>query len=124
MLIILTCIPVLAPLFKFFSHKLGSKDYRTNAYGNNNRTAKDGSNGHSLQTLSKNGATTHRVSKSMMSQDAFPKNESQETILSTGQDAEDGTRRGQILKTVEVQIQSTNRNQQDDDQERYKKNFV
>lgn len=60
----------------------------------------------------------------MMSQDAFPKNESQETILSTGQDAEDGTRRGQILKTVEVQIQSTNRNQQDDDQERYKKNFV
>ncbi|RFU26576.1 hypothetical protein B7463_g9767, partial [Scytalidium lignicola] len=125
--IILTCMPVLAPLFKFFSKKFNSRDYRTdyrtNSYGNNSRSIKDDRNDHNLQVLSKNGTGINKASSSKY-QDTFTKNESQETILSNSvpEVANERAEKGQILKTIEVRVQSTNI--ENVEERRHNKHFV
>jgi hypothetical protein len=129
--IILTCIPVLAPLFKFFSQKLSSNGYGSNGYTSNgypsNGYASKGdrhrqSQGHNLQVLAKAGNATNTTSKISRTQRDATANDSQETILGPlGRDSDEGIQRGDILKTVRVEVQSTSR---EDDQERSRKHFV
>jgi hypothetical protein len=126
--IILTCIPVLAPLFKFFSQKLtsngdgyGSSGYPSNSYAGKSDLQRQ-SQGHSLQMLSKAGNTTNTVSKSSKLQREVTGNDSQETILGLGDgDSDERIQRGEILKTVQVRVESKSR---EDDQEKRHKHFV
>jgi hypothetical protein len=125
--IILTCIPVLAPLFKFFSQKLstngyGSSGYPSNGYGSKSDRQRQ-SQGHTLQVLSKAGNTTNTVSKSAKAQRDVTSNDSQETILGlSAGDSDERIQKGEILKTVQVQVESTSR--EDDQERRHNKHFV
>jgi hypothetical protein len=125
--IILTCIPVLAPLFKFFSQKLssngygyGDSGYPSNGYASKERHRQN--QGHSLQVLSKAGNATNITSKSSKTRRDATGNDSQETILGLGAgDSDERIQKGEILKTVQVQVQSSS---SEDDQERHRKHFV
>lgn len=125
--IILTCIPVLTPLFKFFGQKLSSNGYSYggNGYPSNGYASKERhrqNQGHSLQVLSKAGNATHITSKSVKTQRDATGNDSQETILGLGVgDSDERIQKGEILKTVQVKVQSSSI---EDDQERRRKHFV
>jgi hypothetical protein len=119
--IILTCIPVLAPLFKFFSQKFSSKGYNSKEYGN-----MDSGNTHKLQVFSKNGtpslAINPRASKYPEKETKLStSNESQETILGFKKTNESEKAlesgegfRGEILKTTEVEVRSTRKDGRDE----------
>jgi hypothetical protein len=93
--IILTCIPVLAPLFKFFSQQLSTAGYKSHE------------DSHQMNTFSKKAQKSSGTSHNKNTH-SVAGNESQETILNDGtySKTDSFTGKGDILKTVQIDVQS------------------
>jgi hypothetical protein len=99
----LTCIPVLAPLFKFFSQKLST-------YGHGSRNIKES---HNMKVLSTPGTTANASSKVKSYADISASNESQESILAgighARSTSDERVKNGEILRTIRVDVESIQR---------------
>jgi hypothetical protein len=103
--IILTCIPVLAPLFKFFSQKFGS-------YGYGSKHVKES---HNMQVFSSTANTSNAASKAKNYAEISTSNESQETILGAlpaygKATTEEKLKNGEIMRTIQVDVQTSQSN--------------
>jgi hypothetical protein len=106
--IILTCLPVLTPLAKFFGGKLGS------SYNYASNRAKES---HNLQVFPASGTSSHAATKSKNYENIThvdsSKNDSQETILGAAPSygsratAEEQVKNGEILRTIQVDIHTS-----------------
>lgn len=106
--IILTCVPVLAPLFAFFSQRSSTKGYQSN-----------GADGHSMDVLKTDLNSRSAGSKAQKytghNSHVAGSNESQETILTSSDTptAVNGRlQNGEILKTIQIDVKRTEKDEQ------------